>query len=48
LVVEMSAGQMLQDVKIGVNGRTKVDFYGRMGGGIPTEDEILARVEALL
>lgn len=48
LVVEMSAGQMVEDVKLAVNGRAKVDFYGRMGGGIPSEDEILERVEALL
>jgi len=48
LVVEMSAGQMVEDVKLAVNGRAKVDFYGRMGGGIPTEEEILARIEALV
>lgn len=48
LVVEMSAGQMVEDVRLAVNGRTEVDFYGRMGGGIPTEDEILARIEAIV
>jgi 2-oxoglutarate ferredoxin oxidoreductase subunit alpha len=44
LVVEMSAGQMVEDVRLAVNGRSKVDFYGRMGGGIPTEEEIEARI----
>jgi len=47
LVVEMSAGQMVEDVRLAVNGRTEVDFYGRMGGGIPTEDEILGKIESL-
>lgn len=48
LVVEMSAGQMVEDVRLAVNGKAQVDFYGRMGGGIPCEEEILARIEALL
>jgi len=48
LVVEMSAGQMVEDVKLAVNGKAKVDFYGRMGGGIPTEDEIFKCIEALV
>ncbi len=47
LVVEMSAGQMVEDVMLAVNGRAKVEFYGRMGGGIPTEDEILQKIESL-
>ena len=45
LVVEMSAGQMVEDVRLAVNGRAKVDFYGRMGGGVPTEEEILGCIE---
>ncbi len=48
LVVEMSAGQMLEDVMLAVKGKREVDFYGRMGGGIPTEEEILQRIEALI
>ena len=40
LVVEMSYGQMLEDVKLAVNGKIPVDFYGRAGGGIPSEEEI--------
>lgn len=48
LVVELSAGQMVEDVRLAVNGRAKVDFYGRMGGGIPTGDEILREIEAVV
>jgi 2-oxoglutarate ferredoxin oxidoreductase subunit alpha len=48
LVVEMNAGQMLEDVQLAAMGRCPVDFYGRMGGGIPAEDEILAKVEAVI
>ena len=48
LVVEMSAGQMVEDVMLAVKGRAEVDFYGRMGGGIPTEEEILKKIEALV
>ena len=41
LVVEMSYGQMVEDVKLALNGKAKVEFLGRSGGGIPTEGEIL-------
>lgn len=41
LDVEMNAGQMIQDVKLAVNGQAPVYFYGRMGGMIPSPDEIL-------
>jgi 2-oxoglutarate ferredoxin oxidoreductase subunit alpha len=44
LVIEMSHGQMLEDVKLAVNGKAKVEFYGRAGGGIPTEEEIIKKV----
>lgn len=40
LVVEMSAGQMVEDVRLAVNGSAGVSFYGRMGGGIPSQSEI--------
>ena len=46
-VVEMSYGQMVEDVRLAVNGRASVDFYGRSGGGIPTEEEILKRIEGI-
>jgi 2-oxoglutarate ferredoxin oxidoreductase subunit alpha len=40
LVFEMSTGQMLEDVKLFLEGRRRVHFYGRPGGVIPTPDEI--------
>jgi len=43
--VEMNAGQMLEDVKLAVNGKKPVYFYGRMGGIIPTPKEILTAVQ---
>ena len=43
--VEMSTGQMVEDVKLAVNGKAKVDFYGRAGGVIPSPDEILAKIK---
>jgi 2-oxoglutarate/2-oxoacid ferredoxin oxidoreductase subunit alpha len=48
LVVEMSYGQMLEDVKLTVNGRQQVEFLGRSGGGIPGEAEIINKVKQLL
>lgn len=44
-VVEMSAGQMLEDVKLAVCGRAGVEFYGRTGGGIPNEEEIIKKMK---
>jgi pyruvate/2-oxoacid:ferredoxin oxidoreductase alpha subunit len=41
LVVELSRGQMVEDVRLAVNGRKPVDFYGRGGGNVPTAGEIL-------
>ncbi|MCF8306430.1 MAG: 3-methyl-2-oxobutanoate dehydrogenase subunit VorB [Ignavibacteriales bacterium] len=45
MVVEMNAGQMVEDVRLSVEGRTTVDFYGRMGGIVPTPEEILEAFE---
>jgi len=39
LVIEMSAGQMIEDVKLAVNGKALVDFYGRLNGAIPSVTE---------
>lgn len=47
LVVEMNAGQMLEDVRLAVEGRCPVRFYGRMGGIIPLPDDILPELEKL-
>lgn len=45
LDVEMNAGQMIEDVKLGVNGKVPIEFYGRMGGIVPTPEEILDALE---
>ncbi|MGC9470744.1 MAG: 3-methyl-2-oxobutanoate dehydrogenase subunit VorB [Bacteroidales bacterium] len=45
LSVEMSAGQMVEDIRLAVNGKIKVDYYGRMGGIIPTPDEVVEMLE---
>ena len=43
-VIEMSEGQMLEDVRLAVDGRCPVKFYGRSGGGVPGEEEIIKAV----
>lgn len=48
LVVEMSYGQMLEDVKLAVNGKLPIEFLGRAGGGMPTEKEIISKIVKLL
>jgi 2-oxoglutarate ferredoxin oxidoreductase subunit alpha len=47
LVVEMNAGQMLEDVRLSVEGACPVRFYGRLGGVVPLPDEILLELEKL-
>jgi len=39
--IEMSVGQMVEDIKLVVNGRKPVSYYGRTGGILPTAEEIL-------
>lgn len=41
LTVELNAGQMVEDVRLAVNGVVPVEHYGRMGGIIPTPDGVL-------
>lgn len=48
LDVEMSAGQMVEDVQLAVLGRAKVHFYGRTGGMVPTPREVLAEIQKVL
>ena len=48
LVVEMNAGQMIEDVRLAVEGRVPVKFYGRMGGIIPAPDEVLGALERIV
>ena len=40
-------GQMVDDVRLAVNGRAPVEFCGRTGGIIPTPAEVLAKLEAM-
>ena len=40
LVVEMSTGQMVEDVRLALDGRVDVEFYGRTGGNVPLTDEV--------
>lgn len=47
LVVEMSMGQMIDDVKLATEGKIKVHFHGRPGGGIPTPNEILEKIKII-
>lgn len=42
MVVELSAGQMIDDVRLAVEGRCPVGFYGRAGGVVPTPEEVVA------
>ncbi|MBL0356023.1 MAG: 3-methyl-2-oxobutanoate dehydrogenase subunit VorB [Chitinophagaceae bacterium] len=48
LSVELNSGQMVEDVRLGVNGKVPVEFYGRMGGMMPTPEEILHHLETLI
>ncbi|MCX7875487.1 MAG: 3-methyl-2-oxobutanoate dehydrogenase subunit VorB [Melioribacteraceae bacterium] len=45
LDVEMNAGQMIEDVKLSVLGKKPIEFHGRMGGVIPSPEEILQKLE---
>lgn len=48
LSVELNSGQMVEDVRLGVNGKVPVEFYGRMGGMMPTPEEIVHHLETLI
>lgn len=41
LVAELNAGQMIEDVRLAVNGKTKVAHFGRLGGMVPDPEEIV-------
>jgi 2-oxoglutarate ferredoxin oxidoreductase subunit alpha len=47
LAVEMSYGQMVEDVRLSVEGKLPVEFLGRAGGGVPTEEEIIKKLGRL-
>ncbi|MEW6724365.1 MAG: 3-methyl-2-oxobutanoate dehydrogenase subunit VorB [Bacillota bacterium] len=44
LTIEMSTGQMVEDVRLATNGQAEVRFYGRVGGVLPVRDEIIAQL----
>ena len=48
LVVELSYGQMLDDVRIAAAGKAPVRFFGRAGGAIPTVDEVYGEVKKIM
>jgi 2-oxoglutarate ferredoxin oxidoreductase subunit alpha len=48
LTVEMNAGQMVEDVRLAVNGSVPVEYYGRLGGNVPSPDEVLAALKQKL
>ncbi|HUX44139.1 MAG TPA: 3-methyl-2-oxobutanoate dehydrogenase subunit VorB [Terracidiphilus sp.] len=47
VVVEMSNGQLLEDVKLALNGARPVEFLNRMGGNVPSHEEVLEFVRGL-
>jgi len=47
-VVELSTGQLVDDVRLAVEGRRPVEFYGRVGGNVPSTEEVLAFVRGLV
>lgn len=48
LAVEMSLGQMVEDVRLAINGKSMVHFYGRPGGSVITGEEIFNAVEKIV
>jgi 2-oxoglutarate ferredoxin oxidoreductase subunit alpha len=47
LVLELSAGQMIEDVRLATCGRVPISFYGRMGGIVPLPEDVLDQIEKL-
>ncbi|MEE8335002.1 MAG: 3-methyl-2-oxobutanoate dehydrogenase subunit VorB [Candidatus Neomarinimicrobiota bacterium] len=47
LVTELNAGQMIEDVRLAVEGKVPIQFYGRLGGMIPTPEEILEKIRSM-
>jgi pyruvate/2-oxoacid:ferredoxin oxidoreductase alpha subunit len=45
LAVEMSTGQMRDDVRLALEGRRPVELYSRVGGNVPSAEEVLAFIE---
>ncbi len=47
VVVEMNLGQMIEDVKLAVNGIAEVYFYGRPGGGLVESEELIQKIKSI-
>ena len=48
LTVEMSLGQMVEDVRLGTCGKSRVHLHGRTAGGVPVEDDIVEQLKKIL
>jgi pyruvate/2-oxoacid:ferredoxin oxidoreductase alpha subunit len=48
LAVELSTGQMVEDVKLAVDGKAPVHFYGRCGGMVPSSQELVAEYAKIM
>lgn len=48
LSLELNAGQMVEDVRLAVNGKVKVEHFGRLGGIVPDPDEIVVALTNIL
>jgi 2-oxoglutarate/2-oxoacid ferredoxin oxidoreductase subunit alpha len=47
LVVEMSAGQMIEDVRLSIHDRVPISFFGKMGGLVPLPEDVLEQIRSL-
>lgn len=48
LTVELNTGQMVEDVRLAVNGCKPVSFYGRTGGNLPSQKDILDQIRSIV
>lgn len=48
LTVELSNGQMVEDVRLALEGKTPVHFYGRLGGNVPAAEDVVAELFSML
>jgi pyruvate/2-oxoacid:ferredoxin oxidoreductase alpha subunit len=47
-VIELSNGQMVEDVRLAVSGSKPVEFYGRMGGNVPSIKELVHEIKRMM
>lgn len=48
LSLELNAGQMVEDIRLAVNGKVKVEHFGRLGGIVPDPDEVVNAIKDML